>query len=94
MYISWEKKDYEEDFKPSFFSAPPQFFKKLLLILNIRFHLKLVNQRGLPWESKPLTVYIMFTLIYKGSIMLMKNKLAGRLWFALESQPTRKFHAM
>lgn len=73
---------------------PPPFFKKLLLILNTRFHLKLVNQRGLPWESKPLTVHIRFTLIYKGSITLMKNKLAGRPWFALESQPTRKFHAM
>lgn len=76
-----------------FFFFPP-FFKKPLLILNIRFHLKLVNQRRSPWESKPLTVYITFTLIYKGSITLMKNKLAGRPWFALESQPTRKFNAM
>ena len=83
-----KKKDYEEDFKPSFPTPPtpplpaPPFFKKLLLILNTRFHL---NQRGLPWESKPLTVHIRFTLIYKGSITLMKNKLAGRPWFALES---------
>lgn len=75
-------------------NLPFFFLCKKLFILNIRLLLKLFNQRGSPWESKPLTACIRFTLIYRGSIMLMKNKLAGSPPFALEPLPAVKFHAM
>jgi hypothetical protein len=72
----------------------PSSERKVLFILNIKFHLKLFNQRRSPWENKPLTEYIRLALIHSSSIMPMKNKLAGSPRFALEPRPAGKFHAI
>lgn len=48
--------DDKENFKSSFC-----FLARKFSFSNLRFHLKLFNQRGSPWESKPLTACIRST---------------------------------
>lgn len=69
------------------------FCKEFLFNPTVRFCVKLFNQRGSSWESKPLTECIRFIQIYSSSIIVLKNKLAASPLSVLEPRSAGKVPA-